>query len=255
VRRAFSFLTRLPGGRGADSAAELAASVGWFPAVGAAIGLLGGIGYLAAGLVAPPLVAAGFALAVTAATTGALHEDGLADTVDALPGGRDVEDRRRILRDSRHGTFGVLALVLITVAKAGSLAELDGELALTALIMAHSLARTGTVVLLGVARPAPGPGSGRSLAEQVTPGVVAMGATAGLVVAALGMGLAASSANATGVEAAVAAGAALAGVAGTAGAVTWWARRRIGGVTGDVLGAAEQAGELAVLVALSSLAS
>lgn len=241
-RQALSFLTRLPGGAHPERAEDLAAAVPWFPLIGVLVGALGAAVYVPLAEVVPPLTAAALAVGLAALITGGFHEDGFADSLDALSGGRDVAHRLEILKDSRHGTFGVLGLVVLTLVKVTSLAALDGGVAAAALIAAGALGRTGAVGVMGWAPPADGatPGLGASYLRGLSSQGVVAGLALGLVVGTLALGPLVVVAVAL-----VAAGAAV---------VAAWARRRIGGVTGDLLGAAEQVGECAVLVLLAGVA-
>ena len=239
LRRAWAFLTRLPGGAHPRNDRELGRSVPWFPMVGAVIGGLSGAVYWALHGPLGALIAAVLAVAASAAATGAFHEDGLADTADAL-GGTTRPRRLEIMRDSRVGTFGALALVLSTLVKVfavSSLAPVDG---LAALVVAHMLGRTAAVAMMGVVPAAADTGLGHSYAARLPRAwtVVAVVASSA-VTASLGLPGAVA-------LAAAAAGAVAVGVV---------ALRAFGGTTGDVLGAVEQVSELAVLVSAASLAA
>src|SRR5215469_1055652 len=112
---ALTFLTRLPLGRArADAPPPSLADTVWaFPVAGVVIGAIGGIAYaIARGLALPALAAALIAVATTALVTGALHEDGLADTADGFGGGATREAKLDIMRDSRVGSYGACALTL-----------------------------------------------------------------------------------------------------------------------------------------------
>ncbi|MDE0066745.1 MAG: adenosylcobinamide-GDP ribazoletransferase [Acidimicrobiaceae bacterium] len=236
-RYAWAFLTRLPGGLHPDSDDEISTAVGWFPVVGAVIGAITGAAYFGGVEVLDPMLAAVAVCGLGAILTGGFHEDGLADTADAL-GGFDRERRLEIMRDSRIGTFGALALISVTLGKVGALQELNGTEGLIALVAAHALGRTGALVLmltLGGARSA---GLGATYAADLPRSRVS-------AVVVLVLGVAALSGAAGSV--------ATAAILGIAAFMAVFARRRFGGLTGDVLGAAEQLGELAVLVALSQL--
>ena len=237
LRRAWALLTRLPGGAHPRDDRELGRSVPWFPVVGAVIGAISGGLYWALFSALGPQLAAVAGIAAGVLITGGFHEDGLADTADAL-GGSDRERRLSILKDSRVGTFGALALILSIVARLlalGSLSPLDG---LAALVVAHTLGRTAAVVVM-IACPAAGTdGLGRSYTAHLprtAAGAVAVLAAAGAV--ALGPTGAVS----------------LAATAVGAGLVAAVAMRKFGGTTGDVLGAVEQVGEMAVLVSVARL--
>ncbi len=233
LRTALSLLTRIPVGTAAWPEGALARAVPWFPIVGALVGAAVAALYAGSRLVWPAPLAAVVAVGLGIALTGAFHEDGLADTADAL-GARDRDEALRILKDPTHGTYGVLAIVLSVALRVGALAALDGWAALALLPAAHALSRAGAGVLLWVVGPATGAGLAASYAVAVTPRGAAAGVGLALVVAVLSLGV-------WGLPAALVAG------LGTA-AVGALARRRLGGVTGDVLGAAQQVGEVAVLV-------
>src|ERR1700760_415860 len=123
---AFTFLTRLPLGSAHTDVPppSLADASGAFPLVGLVIGAIGGIAYaIASALALPALAAALIAIAATALITGALHEDGLADTADGFGGGATREMKLEIMRDSRIGTFGVLALIFSIGLRAIAIAD------------------------------------------------------------------------------------------------------------------------------------
>ena len=237
LRRAWAFLTRLPGGLHPNSDRELGRSVGWFPAVGAVVGALSGALYWALhGPLGAP-IAAVVAIAASAATTGGFHEDGLADTADAL-GGSTRARRLEIMKDSRLGAFGVLALVLSTLVRVfavSSLAPVDG---LVALVVAHMLGRSTAVATMVLVPAAGNSGLGHSYTEHLVRAWTTVAVIASSAVAAsLGPAGAVS----------------VLGAAAGAVAVVLIARRAFGGTTGDVLGAIEQVGEMAVLVAAAGL--
>ena len=233
---ALAFLTRLPARpEPAAREASLAASVVMFPVVGALIGLLGGIAYaLAFRLGLPPLPAATVALATTIWLTGALHEDGLADVADGFGGGRTRADKLRIMRDSRLGSYGALALVLGLLARAGALAALAAPWAVAAaLVAAGAVSRAAVAPVMATLPKARADGLAAG-AGRPHP----LRATAAVLVAAL----------ISVVLLGQAAAAALLAGAGAALVVAWLARRQIGGHTGDVLGAVQQLTEIGVLL-------
>lgn len=238
---ALSFLTRLPGGVDPADGSEITKSVPWFPVAGVLIGAIGGGVFCLARdvLDLPALTAAALAFAVTALATGGFHEDGLADSFDALAGGWDVDQRLQILKDSRHGTFGVLALVMVSLVKVSALAAVPGWDAALALVAAHGAGRAGAVVLMAVAPTVNTTGLGADYTRALSVGPATLGGLVGL-----GLLLAVF-----GPEAYVPAVTVAVGVV----AVGIWAQRRLGGVTGDLLGAAEQAGECAVLCSAAAL--
>ncbi|MCB1885773.1 MAG: adenosylcobinamide-GDP ribazoletransferase [Geminicoccaceae bacterium] len=234
------FLTRLPVRVGGTvRLGDLAAAAPFFPVVGLGVGAVGG-SVLALGLAVglPFMAPALLALLTTAALTGALHEDGLADTADAL----GVVDRHKalaVMRDSRIGAYGALALLLATLLKATALAGLPGTLApALAFAAAHALGRG---VVPPVMRLQP---SARS--EGLAAAAGAPSRTGALL--ALGLGtvpalvLLPAPAALTALAAALASGAVLAFLLG----------RRFSGCTGDTLGAVEQAAETVLLLGLAA---
>lgn len=239
VAVAIAFLTRLPvPGAPALDAAEVGRAAMFFPAVGA---LLGGLLAVAARILSPrltPTLAAALLVALLALLTGALHLDGLADTADGFGGGRTAEDVLRIMRDHAVGAFGATALVITLGVKVAAIAALvDGANASTWLLLAPALARW-TPVALGYFLPYARPegGLGTSVTGRENGNLISF---VGATVLALGLAVAAARAVGLIAFAAVAAYAAAHGLA---------CRQRIGGVTGDTLGAAIEISETLVLV-------
>jgi len=235
ARAALVFLTRVPVGGFPYSTEEWRWASAWFPLVGLVVG---GVCAAVWWLVAPlgPWVAAITVLVVSILLTGAFHEDGLADTADALGGAYDRAKIFVILKDSRVGAFGALALVISIAFRLVLLARL-GSAAPAALLLAHCLARVGPVWLM-VAMPYVSDAASKS--RQVTRAGVAQGvlATAVGVAAVGGLTVAGGSINATAAFAAMILATAVCG---------WRFRARAGGVTGDFLGAAEQVNEIVIL--------
>jgi adenosylcobinamide-GDP ribazoletransferase len=232
---AVAFLTRVPTGGGARRPEELARSVPWFPVVGAGVGLAVAGVYAGAGALLPPLPAAAVAVVAGVCLTGAFHEDGLGDTADALVGHHDREDTVRILQDPRLGTFGVLAVAASLLLRVAAVAALAPAAALAALPAAHALSRAAAVATMAALPPAAGTGLGASYARALSGRGALAGTAAGLAVALALLGGAAVWAAAVAALAAFLLGR--------------LARRRLGGVTGDVLGAVQQLGEVLVLLA------
>src|SRR5258706_6058489 len=153
LRAAITFLTRVPVG---DCDADIATAPPWFPFVGALVGALVGVVFVGTWHLVAPAVAAVLAVAVGALVTGAFHHDGLADTADAFGGGWSPAQRLEIMKDSRHGTYGVITIVLVVVAQVTALATLGPAQGFAALVAAHTLRRAGAVALMlsfAVARP------------------------------------------------------------------------------------------------------
>lgn len=242
-RHAVGFLTRIPVPFGPDEAPRLTAAAPWFPVVGAGVGALGG-GVLALIALVPGAEASGVAaalgLAATVALTGALHEDGLADTADGLGVLGDRARRLEVMRDSRIGTFGALALLVWLLIGWSALRPLATGDAVLALVVAGALSRWAILVHALLGRPARPDGAIHELRVGLPAGVVA---TAVAVLAAvLGLGVGA------GGVALLVAGLVAAGVA--AGV-----RRGLGGITGDTCGASAAIAQVAVLVvALAAVA-
>jgi adenosylcobinamide-GDP ribazoletransferase len=239
---AVTFLTRAPVGRavvvGGDDVARGAVL---FPVVGAAVGGLAGAVAVLLHPHVSALVTAGIAVAVAALATGAMHIDALADTADGF-GAQTREGALAAMRDSRLGTFGVTAVALDLVVKTAAVAALlDRGGTLRALVAAGALSRAASPPLAAVlpyAGESAGPGSvlsGR------------LGAAAASVAAALGVAIAVAVAGTTGL---VLAGA----VAVSTVCLGVVFRRRLGGVTGDCLGAATELGETIALVVAVALA-
>ncbi len=228
---AWRFLTRVPIGRADGDPAVMDRAPQWFPTVGALIGAVAGACYALAEPLLGPTPAAALAVTAGALLTGAFHHDGLADIADAYGGGWDVEQRLAILKDSRHGTYGVMALVCVVVVQVSALASADRWQGLTLLVAAHSGARAGALALVRWAPRARTAGLGGPR-PATTPVIVALGGAAAFQVLLLGA-LAAWS---------------IAAVTVAVLAVHLLSRRKVGGVTGDALGAAEQVAETAVLV-------
>ena len=236
---ALQFLTRIPIKLRKEP--TLGNVVPWFPLAGAIIGVI--VGGVAAGSwqVLPAQVAAALAVAAGLLVTGAFHEDGLGDVADAFGGGWTIERRLEILKDSRHGTYGVAAIATSIVLRVVTLGTLPGPATMVAaLICAHTLARAGSLGLMGTMRMVNASGLGNDYGRGTTPGRTAAGIA---VAVAIAIGV-------SGWWAAPL----FAATAVSALAVGLLARSKIGGINGDVLGAAEQVAECACLVIVSGLA-
>ena len=147
LRCAIIFLTRVPVGGDGYRDADWHWSTAWFPAVGAMIGaLLGGLWCVTiSGL--SPWVVAGLVLSVNLLLTGGFHEDGLADTADALGGGYTVDRVLTILKDSRVGAFGAMALFCSLILRLSLWVELNDKI-LTALVLSQCLSRVVPIWLM-----------------------------------------------------------------------------------------------------------
>ena len=241
LRAAVGLLTRVRVGRAGPDQLDTTGALAWLPVVGAVIGLVVAGGYALLVEVLPGLASAALAVTVGILLTGALHEDGLADTVDAFGAGGGPEETLRILKDPTHGTYGVIALVLSILLRVLALASLPVTTALLALPAVHALGRGGAVGLIGWIPPATGDGLGAAHSRSGS----SSGVLAGLFSAvAIGLAL-------LGWWGALFA--ALAGVAALL--IGMLAMRRISGFTGDILGATEQMIEIGLLMVTAALAS
>ncbi|MDD9718206.1 adenosylcobinamide-GDP ribazoletransferase [Dinoroseobacter sp. PD6] len=242
---ALSLLSRVPVPQDHAAAGARAAQAAWaYPLVGAALGgAAGGLGWALAALGVPAGPAAAVMLAALVMVTGALHEDGLADSADGLWGGWDAARRLEIMRDSRIGAYGVLALGLGLLLRwsclAALLAETGPVATLAALVAVGAMSRAAMV---GVMRALPlARNDGLSHRVGTVPGWAA-----GLA-AAVGLG--------TGLAVLGPVAAVVLGFAGGIAAILVGrlARSRIGGQTGDILGATQQVAEILGLLALATL--
>jgi adenosylcobinamide-GDP ribazoletransferase len=239
---AVQFLTRLPTPplRGFESD-WITRSARYFPLVGLLVGGVCALVLAAAGQVWTGWVPVLLALGAGLLLTGGFHEDGLADSADGLGGGLTRERRLEIMKDSRVGTYGVLALLAVLGTKAATLASLTPMNAALALFAAHGIGRVAAVATMAALphvsdrsdakyKPAP---------DGVKPAEVLVAALLGLWPLLLAPPLGAMAA--IGLAAALAAAMAL------------LSRRLIGGYVGDVLGAIEQLAELGALLGLAAV--
>lgn len=236
LRQAVAFLTRVPMGDvgGVDRA------VPWFPIVGSLVGLAVAGVYAVLYAWVPSLVSAVVATGTGVLLTGALHEDGLADSFDALGSGATGEEAHRIMQDSRLGAYGTLALVFSSLWRIFAVASLTRPEALAGLVMAHTLGRTGAVSLMARAPAASAVGLGSS-------GIAAVSRRGAWFAILSGLGLSLLVAGWWVGPAAIL-------VVSTVVALRRIGITRFGGITGDMLGACEQLGEMGVLVVVASAA-
>jgi adenosylcobinamide-GDP ribazoletransferase len=233
---ALTFLTKLPWPwRGPADAGALARSLFWFPWVGALLGL--GFWAAWAGLhrVLPAPAAAALLLALTVWVTGGLHLDGLADTADGLGGGHTPETALRIMKDSRVGAFGVISLVLALILKFSLFLSLAAQPDRTAALMLFPVVSRWGMVLLAYLSPYARPegGLGQAMTLGVSRQVLAGASLSAWVLSVLILG-------APGLV-----------LFAAAAALVWlgslYFHRRLGGITGDILGATNEVVEIVVL--------
>ena len=230
-----AFLTRLPVPLALDRG-RLAAAAPLFPLVGALVGGIAAAVLLAAAAVMPMPLAAGVALAAGVLVTGALHEDGLADCCDGLGAGHTRDRALEIMRDSRIGGFGAIGLFFSLALRWVALSLLAPTEAALALIVGHALSRGMLPPVLASTRYARAEGLATALAGTV-------GGPAAALALLLSLGIALLAGPLPGL-------AAFAAAAAAALAMRAILVRRLGGYTGDGLGAVQQVAEIAVLLTL-----
>lgn len=255
---ALQFLTRVPMGDALSrwvgfSSIELSASARYFPWVGLLLGMLASSVWIVCGLLWSPSIAAVLTTAFTVWLTGAFHEDGLADSADALGGTVSRERALAIMKDSRIGTYGAVALILVVATRVAALASMSPPLGVLALLFAHSAGRAGACAILATLPYVRDDDSGKSkpLAQSMRGRELAVALSAPLLVALIALAV-----HAFHYAPAVADGQSLTvffvvSAISVSAIVVWWRRvllRRLGGFTGDTLGAAEQLIEVAIML-------
>jgi adenosylcobinamide-GDP ribazoletransferase len=233
---ALTFLTKLPWPwRGPADETALARSMFWFPWVGALLGLGFWVAWAGLQKMLPAPAAAAVLLTLTVWVTGGLHLDGLADTADGLGGGRTPEEALSIMKDSRVGAFGVISLILGLVLKFSLFLSLATQTRATGALLLFPIISRWSMVLLAYLSPyarAEG-GLGQAMTLGVSPRVLtgaslSAGGLALLILGAPGLGLIIA-----------------------AGALVWlgslYFHHRLRGITGDILGAANEVVEVLVL--------
>jgi adenosylcobinamide-GDP ribazoletransferase len=239
---ALGFFTRIPVPAWVPwSAGRLNHAARYFPLVGAVVGLAGAAIFLTATWLLPASLAVVLSMAATIRLTGAFHEDGWADAWDGLGGGWDRAQALEIMKDSRLGAYGSIALTLMLLAKALALIELAARglhwVAL-ALVVAHPLSRLASTSLIHRLQYVREDASSKSrpLAHQLSTAELGLGAACGLAPLMLLPPWPAACALGAAVLVSLYAGRLF--------------RRRLGGYTGDCLGAAQQGAELAIYLGI-----
>ena len=244
---ALQFMTRVPVPGWVGFEAEwLSRSARHFAGVGALVGAFAAIVLWAASQLWPMPVAVGLSMAATLWVTGAFHEDGFADTCDGLGGAVSRERALEIMKDSRIGAYGAIGIATMLGIKAATLATMPLASALVALVLGHTASRaaaTGLMLLLPYAGDA-AHAKAKPLAQRIG-AVEFVGAVVWVSLVCAGLWtLGALTAQELGV--------ALAGAAAAAIVCARWLGRRLGGFTGDTLGATQQITELALLLGVSA---
>lgn len=239
---ALQFLTRLPvSPEAAYSDSAMRQSPGWYPAVGAIVGVLSALVFVGSALVLPQAMAALLAVGAGLLVTGALHEDGLADLCDGLGGARGERARAlEIMRDSRIGAFGAIGLALALALRVTALALLPLWVVPPALIAGAVLSRASMVRALAGADYARAEGAASSLAGEMPDAVLQRALITGALVALLAWPLLGLPGGLLG----------LAGLALAHLAIRRLYEPRLGGYTGDCLGAVQIVSEIGFLVGL-----
>lgn len=233
------FLTRFPAPGWPDAATRPLASGMWaFPIAGVLVATVGGAVYILCDLLElPVMIAALFATVAMIIATGGLHEDGLADLADGIWGGSDAEKRLAIMSDSRIGAYGAIALIVSVAGRAAAIAAIgDPAFVLGALVAACAISRGLMPLVMACGNPAKSGGLGASAGTPTT------GGWGGALLLSLVIVLIAAPADWLGCMVAAVFG---------AGLIGWFAQRTLGGYTGDVLGASQQAAELFALAVIA----
>ncbi len=238
---AIRFLTIVPvPGRQAAGPSALGRAAWWFPIVGLLLGIALAVGGRGADALFPPLVAAALLVTGWKVATGGIHLDGVADCLDGLAGS-DPARRLAIMRDSRIGVFGAAGLILLCLLTVAALAALAASLRLRVLVLAPVIGRVAPLLAGAWLAPAtPGQGLGAAFAAGLSRGAGPAHVVASGVLAAW-----------------------LLGIGGVAVAAAAWSlallaaafvARRLGGLTGDVLGAVVEVAELGTLLGVAAAA-
>ena len=240
---AVQFLTRLPvRSQHLFTQARLAATPRYYPFVGALIGAFSGAVFWLAHLVFPASLSIVLAVAASLVATGALHEDGFADTCDGLGGGGTRERALEIMRDGRLGTYGAAGLGLILAAKVLALTAAPAEAVPWLLIAAHAASRSSAVLALATGNYVRDAGIADPVADAVGPASLALALATGVAAACVLLGAAAPAAVLVG----------LGGLATGHVAMRSLYERKLGGYTGDCLGAVQQTSELGMYLGVAA---
>ncbi|WP_084396615.1 adenosylcobinamide-GDP ribazoletransferase [Henriciella aquimarina] len=231
---AIQFLTRLPlPAKIGYTPERLAATPAYYPLVGLMIGAICAGAYWLAALALPQMVSVIVALGTGLILTGAFHEDGLADTFDGIGGGLTREKTLAIMKDSRIGTYGTAALVVILLLKATALSSMPVWLTFAAFIAAHGLSRLSAVMVIATSRYVRDEGTGKPVARGLSHAGLTMACLTGALVIVLWPLVQPFPAM-------------LAGLGGLAlGHILMrlFFENKLGGYTGDTLGAVQQLSE------------
>jgi adenosylcobinamide-GDP ribazoletransferase len=240
---ALQFFTRLPAPRWVGFAPEwLQHASRYFPAAGIVVGLAAAAAYALAALAWPQPVAVLLSTAFGIYLTGAFHEDGFADACDGLGGGMTAQRALEIMQDSRIGAYGAIGIGMLLALKCVTLSWLPSSAVAAALLLAHPASRLASAALIWRLSYVRGEGRAKPLAQHMSGAEFGIAAfSAALPAAALGW------------SGRLSWGAIAFAIAAAASVAWWMARllvRRIGGYTGDCLGAVQQLSEAAIYLGL-----
>ena len=238
---ALQFMTRLPLGDPGWSAERMAETPRYYPVVGLVVGAVTGLMFWGAALVLPQVPAILVSVAAGLLLTGALHEDGLADFCDGIGGGATRDRALDIMRDSQIGSYGAVGLIVTLGLKVSALAALPADLIPLVLLTGHALSRSSVVVAMATSTYARRDGAGAQMSQGVRgwPLILLVNLAVLLLCAAT-----------------LSHQAAVVGLFGiTLGhiAVRLIYQRRLGGYTGDCLGAVQQVSEVVYILGIVSI--
>jgi adenosylcobinamide-GDP ribazoletransferase len=235
LKTAMVFFTRVPLKLYDYDEADLARSTRYFPLVGVLVGAFGALVFWLSDFVLPLELAVLLSMAATILLTGAFHEDGLSDAVDGLGGGWEKDQVLTIMIDSRIGSYGAIAIVLALLIKFQALSHLSAATIPLALVAGHALSRFCATLVIATQRYVKHEGKSKPLATQIAPGELLVAAVFGLLpLVLLDVRL-------------------LLALVPVALVWLWFSakiRTRIGGYTGDCLGAMQQLTEIAFYIGL-----
>ena len=232
---AVQFLTRIPMGNIEFTPERMNASVRYYAFVGAMIGMLGAGVFWAAQLLLPTMLAVILSVAATLLITGAFHEDGLADTFDGIGGGVTRERSLEIMRDSRIGVYGMAALAIVLLLKITALSFLPEIFVFAALVAGHGLSRFSSVMVIATSKYVRDEGTGKPVAGDISRSNLAVTILTAIAIVALWAVFLPLTAIAAGLGALVFGHLAIRMVF----------EKKLGGYTGDTLGAVQQVSEVA----------
>lgn len=245
---ALQFFTRLPIPRWVGFEADwLHQASRYFPAVGVVVGVVASAMYALAQMVWPPVVAVLVSTAAGIYLTGAFHEDGFADTCDGLGGGVTKQRVLEIMTDSRIGAYGAIGIGLLLAVKCVTLSGLPAKAAIASLLLAHPLSRLASTVLIWKLDYVKQEGKSKPLAQRMSNAEFAVAVVTVLAALMLVVSTGFLSWRAL-----------AAGTAAAALSAWWLARkcvRRLGGYTGDCLGAIQQLSEVAFYLGVLAVAA